>query len=249
MPSKKVNHKGEYTSFPGTSVIAPISSESKDYFGGIYQCLSDSPETNKYYSLLPPSSYHMTVCNLFTKQENAPNNWNSFVSDKLPQLQTIHKALETTQLDLSGDIGLVVIDSVIQLQIKLTEKDHESIINLFKTLGLENQVPSFLHITLAYQFKPFNDLSKNLAEVDSEINVLLNDYFLKNGHQISLNIPILTYFENMTQFIEWDGKENPFSSPSFFENILSFFYSFSSQVKEPKAEQDQTSSIIVDSSS
>lgn len=210
-PMPKLNKKGTYTEFPGVTVVAPTSTNNLQFWEAIYNFLNQNELVTEHYSLLPHASYHMTTHNLYTKEHTpTPHGWNKFIDDNLAFFETLQNQISTL-LDFSPEItisGHIITDNVIQLVVEVPEMQHEKINNLAEFFNIQHLMPPVFHVTLAYQYKELDQISKNKIALDlsNQISALL-----PLTPPLHMYPPALTYFNDMTQFIPWDGTFNPFT--------------------------------------
>lgn len=88
----KIDDQGNYLEFPGVTIIADVGQTNHNLWHEIYHFLKNTPVLCDYFSPLPAQSYHVTTCNLYTKEETE-EDWVSFISKKLPFFQKINKKL------------------------------------------------------------------------------------------------------------------------------------------------------------
>ena len=73
----KINHKGEYQPFYGWSVICHLNIECNF----IYNFLNNNKLFCEYFTPLPPSSYHMTVYNIWCNGQNLISHQEKFIRE------------------------------------------------------------------------------------------------------------------------------------------------------------------------
>jgi hypothetical protein len=157
-----------------------------------------------YYSPLPLNSYHMTLMNLEVKRDSTPTNeWlinrritytNSFLFLLQLNLPVQGIEVEITDLELTDRVAYlsvrVVNDNVSKLMSEFREKTMEA----FK---INDRALKF-HITLAYSYNEVN-----LVKMHSELESLR--IFVREK-RVTLNIPKLYFFENMTRFVDFEQE-------------------------------------------
>lgn len=203
----KVNTQGQYCNFPGITVVSSVGTRNSELWAKIYEGLNKSSLIKSYYALLPLTSYHMTTLNLFTKKGTS-RNWNSFMENRLPWFQKLKEKLTTetfrprvikAEPDLSGD--------TIRVLIQLDPSQKEKINSLARELSLSKNVPDKFHVTLGYRYKDISD--KNKKAVKKEFKLIINNLVNSYKEPIEFLEPKLCYFQDMLDFIPWDGKNNP----------------------------------------
>ncbi|CAM2859706.1 Uncharacterized protein conserved in bacteria [Legionella steigerwaltii] len=217
MPTlNKIDDQGNYLEFPGVTIVADAGQTNSKLWQEIYFFLKNTPILCDYFSPLPSQSYHMTTCNLYTKEET-PEDWVSFISKKMTFFQKINKRL--SELKLAPVVSIETIDYFSELQLILSVPPEQKTIiqQIAKEFGLENKVPGVFHITLAYGYREIND-EQIFKEIKSKIVELLK-ICQQYDKDITLSPPKLCFFRSMEQFIPWDGTANPFiakSTPDLF---------------------------------
>ncbi|WP_392538065.1 DUF1868 domain-containing protein [Legionella sp. 227] len=203
----KIDDQGNYLEFPGVTVIADVGQTNHNLWHEIHHFLKNTPVLCDYFSPLPRQSYHMTTCNLYTKEDTL-EDWVSFISKKLPFFQKINKKL--SELNFTPTISVESIDyfSGLQLILSIPEEQKKVIQQIAKELGLENKVPGVFHITLAYGYKEIDD-EQVFKEIQNKIGELLK-ICKKYDQKILLSSPKLCFFQSMEQYTPWDGITNPF---------------------------------------
>ena len=204
----KVNSKGEYCLFPGITVVSSIGTKNGELWSKVYEALNKSSLIKRYYALLPLNSYHMTTINLFTKK-NTSGNWNSFLEDQLPWFQKLNEKLKIDSFKPQViKVEPEMFGQTIHLLIQLGTPQKEKIISLAKELSLVKKVPNRFHLTLGYLYRDISD--KNRKVVKKEFKLLINHILNPSPDSIEFLEPKLCYFQDMLDFIPWDGKVNPF---------------------------------------
>jgi hypothetical protein len=220
MTFKKIDEQGNYLEFPGVTVIANVGNTNQHLWENIHNCLLSSPTLCAYFAPLPLKSYHMTTCNLYTKKEY-PWDWLPFMSAQLPDFQKINEQLALMQFNPSVFIKQINFFPALQLMLTLPPDQEKIIQHVADKFGLQNKVPSVFHITLAYGYRGI-DTEENFKAIQSEVHklmVLCQQYDKK----IVLSPPQLTFFNNMGQFIPWDGSSNPFLTQQTQANVFGLF--------------------------
>jgi hypothetical protein len=205
---EKIDTQGQYLRFPGITVISNINEKDAELWGKVYQAMSENKTITDYYSFLPLESYHMTLMNLFTERYNGAGNWKSFVDDRLPWFQNLNDDLQAHAFEPQGTIGRAQVSKSITVLIDLRGDQSDGIYQWAKKLNMVQKVPEKFHVTLAYQYKKPSD--EALKEIDEIVNSLLKKALHSKKTSVSFKEPQLSIFYNMTHFIPWDGKSNPF---------------------------------------
>jgi hypothetical protein len=206
---KKLDSNGQYCPYPGLTIVSAIGLTNIDLWTKIYESLNNSIHIKSYFALLPLDSYHMTTINIFTKKRDGGSNWNSFVEERLSWFQSIHEEINLNQFQpritaYKPELAWETIYLSLQIDNEQIEKNKL----LAKKYNLEHLVPSELHLTLGYLYKGLDDDNKKI--VLNEFESIMNDVLKTVYEPIIFDSPKLTYFNDMTKFIPWDGKFNPF---------------------------------------
>lgn len=233
MPLYKLNKKGQYTPFPGMTVVGHVHKEDSIFCKTLYDSLVNCEQFMQYYSPLPPDSYHMTAVNLYTEAEIGSNNWEKFVTSNQAYFESLHQAFRSLTFKPEFQIKSVVISGAVQLVGKLSKELVSHIKDIAHKHGVKNKVPNEFHITLGYQYKAFEAGASR--EVQESITAVL-DKALQTHRTISLNQPKLCYFKDMTAFIPWDGTHFPFERRTA---RFSFYHKSPHPDSEPEARHDQ----------
>lgn len=207
----KINEDGKFTSFPGLSVISTIQDEP--FWKNIFNFLQQDPLIAEHYSLLPVTSYHMTTYNLFVQNHTPEDQWLEFIDKNLTFFQLLHEHL-LMFLNFSPSITKstkIITKPVLQLVVDISSVQKEKIASIATFFNLTKNIAFPFHITLGYQHKALNDAEHEKIQKTLLANVrklMLSDTVL------SLNPPTLSYFNDMTAFMAWDGCINPFRTSS-----------------------------------
>lgn len=216
----KIDSNGNYTKFAGVTIVAPVqqSEMQENPWLGLYNSLKKSTLLSKYYALLPYQSYHMTTCHLYTEEET--EEWLNFITSNLDFFQNLNAALKQHAFNPEATIKMIATAGVLQLRLTLPEDQKSTIQSIAKAFTLEKHIPYEFHITLAYEYKIIDD-EKVYQNIKKEMEEIIQPYI---NRKIILNAPTLCYFENMTQFMPWDAKNNPFNEKKTSKTgLLSIF--------------------------
>ena len=206
----KIDRQGNYSKFPGLSVVAAIKNEDIALWTEVHDCISKY--SGAYYAPLPITSYHMTAFELYTKMEHASKPWRAFIKSQLPFLSQIRNSLQENPIKPNFTLKTTRFTGAIQLCVTLPIEQQEKIHNIAKALNLEKRVPAVFHITLAYQYRGID--SDNEQLIQKQIQTNLNEIFTRYSDKVELEQPKLCYFNDMTASIPWDGQNVPFERPS-----------------------------------
>lgn len=217
MPFVKIDEKGTYTRFPGFTVIASVGAEESKLWEAIYNSIANNSVVRKYYAPLPASSYHMTAMGLFTQQYDGGTDWEGFIKAKMPFFKRLHEALH--EREFKPEISFVEVNtsSTIHIVVSLPKEQQDIINDIAKEFDMESNVPFAFHITLAYQYEMIDEAS--IGEVRLELTKVrdaINTILAAKTSPLVIEPPKLTYFNDMTAFIPWDGKTSPFTTTSLW---------------------------------
>ncbi|MDP1601962.1 MAG: DUF1868 domain-containing protein [Legionella sp.] len=218
MPLKKLDEQGNYTHFPGITVIASVN-KTDTLLRTIYEMLIKDKEFTDYFSPLPFSSYHMTTINLFTEEQIGSQKWKSFITGNNPLFQSLHQMINDMEFTPSISIDAVELAGALQLRVTLPEEQLRAISQIASSHNVQMGIPAFFHITLAYQYKRLD------VSVMQNIKLRLTEELIRvigtSKQPLLLNSQQLCYFNDMSKFIPWNGNGFPFSGT--FEGSSSFF--------------------------
>lgn len=205
--AQKIDSEGRFLEFPGISVVADIGAEDKELWLRVYNSLRNSQLITQYFSLLPPNSYHMTTIDLYIKNEDP--YWSEFVSDYLPWFQSLSAGLQTHAFRPHVVPKAYHVSGVIQFIFDLDITQHQNILQVARGYKIPmEKVTKYSHVTLAYGYKSIPNGILNQIQKDVEY---IFQSTMKTYHKpIVFDEPKLRYFHNMTEFVPWEGKENPF---------------------------------------
>jgi hypothetical protein len=189
---------GSYAKFLGITIVAHTHHSNKDFWNLIHNTISNTSLITNKYIPLPVDSYHMTYYDITTQRKTF--NFGEFIKQNSTNFKKIVEDLKLFT-NAKAKINSVVVERVIALNLELVDekiiKDYE------KEITFEHRNPSIFHVTLGY-------LRQNITI--EECNKIHD--FLKNNidmmYELDFELPKLCYFNDMTQFIEFDGNSNPF---------------------------------------
>lgn len=213
----KIDKFGNYLSFPGVTIIAPVLLDDRPFWHTLHARLMACKHLPAYFAPLPSESYHMTTNNLFTQLSDGDDDWPGVIDRALPILQQMHVHLTECAFAPAANVQSFIDKGAIQLVLELTPEQVNTIETLAKKFGIEWGIPQPFHMTLAYQFKY---MDPEMAEIIRlEIKSTLDEVFRTHANVIQLQTPQLHIFHDMTEFTRWDASSNPFlideMKPSF----------------------------------
>lgn len=207
--SKKIDNTGKYKPFAGLTVVADVFQLNAELFLNFHRKLSENALIVEHCGLLPPESYHITS---FSVIEQEFQNWTElqfyqWIQSNSKQLERTHQELESSThgftFKLSVDRRRLTLWADIE-----TKAAHEQL-TVAESVSLVARVPSRFHITLGYQYK---QASKATTKLIYEATVACLQECLPNYENTVLYAlkPKLCYYHDMTEFISWNGRGNPF---------------------------------------
>jgi hypothetical protein len=210
--TKKLTPEGEYVPFFGATVVSalnPVHPFSQRTFDG----LKSIGGLEDYYALLPPTSYHKTTMVVkherdfrgskedFLTNLNQSLDFYSFLNESLERVDrvpTISFRATDDPIGVNTCISYIVsIDQRMAKEINLVAQRHK----------LQKRVPKHFHITLAYLYKEISEEERERIslEIRRKLGQLMEEF-----PEIQLERAQLCFHRDMTAFIPWDGRRNPF---------------------------------------
>ncbi len=219
----KLNASGQYTRYPGVTVIAAVLEKDNDLWSDIRECLTSS-SASEYFAFTPVTSYHMTVFNLFTERGVGKLKWNSFIKNNLGYFEALSHAL-SSQEEINFRVTNIIVTNggTINLLVEPSAEQISDYINIAKAYGAEEGIPVF-HITLGHCFKLMKPAVE--AQVKAQLKTELASIFKYHAEPLKVAAPKLCSFQDMTKFKPWNGKTDPFHqvnsgfAQGFFNSVL-----------------------------
>lgn len=204
-PMAKIDERGNYLPFPGTTVVAAIRDADLPLWRALHAALDSLDVVKEHYALLPAESYHMTTSDLFTAREHGLAR----IEGELPHLREFHQALVENAYEPSIVVeGFSVRPNVCRLNLAFSEEQQAINKDVCERFGFLDRIPPVFHITLGYSFRP---TSERIRDTISEaIGATLKCW----GKRYVLDQPRLCYFDDMTKFIPWDARSWPWAMES-----------------------------------
>jgi hypothetical protein len=207
--SWKINSQGDYIPFRGLTIVAPIASKADSFWVRIYEALQNNDLVKSYYSPLPLNSYHMTTTNLFVEQQLPRNiTLKQFVDERILFFQRVYTELNGNSLNPVVKVKDVSVSRAIQLRLMLEDEQINKITNLAESFNLQENVPSYFHITLAYLYRELPQEKRK--QIQDELDRIVLEYLPNPNQTFTLNPPQLCFFQDMKAFLPWDGSFNSF---------------------------------------
>lgn len=212
---QKINNKGEYTNYPGVTVISQIDKRQSAFWDQVHACVSGicfskSERLTDFYTPLPSESYHMTAVNLFVEDDYLDKtSWEECLTSRMSftELDDYCKSHSFYPTILRLNIA---VSGSIRLLITLPPAQEKLIIDMAKEFHVKDKMPDIFHVTLGYQYKFCN------AELQQSITKQLKERLVPAinslSEQLILQPPTLCYFNTMEAYEPWDGKQNPFQN-------------------------------------
>ena len=205
----KFDPDGNVQHFPGNTIISHLSNSSDLYSSllGLYGKLKESPLSH-LYTLLPPSSWHMTVFEGVVDKIRNPDHWPSDLALDA-SLEDCTALFETklSSFDLQTPFpyklsitGFNRLKNGISLAIKPHAADNEALRGLRDRLAdrLQLRVPNHdrygFHIGVAYFLRHLTDDQK------AELTNLLSENLKDMPKEFELGAPEFCTFEDMFAF-------------------------------------------------
>ncbi|MBL7479128.1 DUF1868 domain-containing protein [Legionella bononiensis] len=208
MMLRKYNNKGEYTPFPGLTVVASVQSADKCLWSEVNRLITECTLLDSCYAPLSYTSYHMTALNLFTEQAIGSEKWKDFIISNTPLFKAIRTALESNTFCPEVTIDSLKVSRTIKLVVRLPSVQKKTIDDIAQQFELTKKIPHPFHITLAYRFKMID--KKTEHDIELQLNQSLEHLLI--GRTVVLNPPELCFFNDMKSFIPWDVSNVPFNS-------------------------------------
>lgn len=207
---KKFDADGKVRPFPGNTILCHLSQDSELHRTLLptHEMLRKSRFT-KFYTLLPPPSWHMTVFEGVCDQRRKRETWPKDLSLDAP-LQSCHdlfrEKLSTFDLGIQAPLrlavtGLVMSPSGIRLDLVPIDAAEEK-----RLRGLRDRLSELLqirarghdtyvfHLALAYRLIPVSQ------EDEEALSALLQEGYLTIPHEFELGVPEFCHFDNMFAF-------------------------------------------------
>lgn len=210
IPPIKINSSGKFLRFPGVTVISSIGEKNSEIWKDLYQELNKSQLIQKYYSLLPSESYHLTTINLYTEKNDGGIHWGLFIEKELPWFQRLNDELHIREFQPKITVVKAIVGrSALLLLVELDSNQVKKNLDLAQAFSLEKKIPEEFHITLGYPYKdiPNGDRKK----IEEETQKIVEKILRSGSSSFDFKEPELCYFTDMTKFLPWDGRMNPFS--------------------------------------
>ena len=207
----KLNNKGEYTHFPGVTIISGVDPRQLDLWCQVHACLLRCELAASHYAPLPFESYHMTAINLFVEAISASDeidSWGSFLRKNRGFFHQLDDFCKKNQFVPEIEMIEVDVSASIRLHLRLPEHQKNLIRSFAHQFNLTARMPDVFHMTLGYKYSPCS-LSQRQA-IQDELQQGLFDIIHSYTEPLRLLTPTLSYFQNMTAFVPWDGQDYPF---------------------------------------
>lgn len=209
-PPVKIDSNGNYLRFRGVTIVSNLKDKDGEIWEIFQKEISNNPIITESYSLLPSSSYHMTTLSLYTEKNDGGAHFESFIESKLSWFQNVSEKLFLSEINPKVTVQKAIAGrSALLIPVDL-DLESKKINEAFgEALSLKDKIPEEYHLTLGYPFKSLSAEEKLRAE--NEVQKVVEKIFLPETQTFEFKKPTLCYFLDMTRFIPWDGKENPFT--------------------------------------
>lgn len=211
-PLQKLDKNGNFSHFPGISIVSNGYSQQPLFCKAIYHALFESTRINEYYSLLPVESYHLTEVNL-CNEAALGEEWKNVILDNIDKFREINDVLR--KYPIQPVIDKIEVDSgeTIMLMISLPEPQITQIKAMASKLAIEDGLPEAFHITLAYA-RPLKKPSKKVSEqLELDISERINKVLTTTMLPVQFGPATLCYFNDMTALHPWCVDDYPFQEP------------------------------------
>jgi len=203
---EKFYENKSYKYFPGCSIVKNFDDEI--LIETITDIRNEMIESKLFdnYVFLKPSSYHMTVCDLYTYDTNKIINFDEIeMKDKevLSKLSKINYNLnvEMEMFDIS--------DKKILLRPKTNNSKHTLNVfrdNVYTSLGIKNDENYVFHISLTYKIEENEQIK---TEKIKDFMKKLTNKYREKLQRIMIDKPVLTVFNDMSEFRDINlGRKN-----------------------------------------
>ena len=217
--NKKINNDGSYRNFYGWTVISMLENREKMQF--IINFIRDDNILSQYFSPLPTSSYHITVCSIwntgapllkhqehflqnnYSPEERARLTYDAGGLDFFNPKYCINSLLETIDENIS-QFGKqqMIFDSLYftgqTLGIKFKPSKYTKCRDTIRKICEIEYDPVPYHLTLAYVYK---NIPSSLVPYINGFIIYVNE--LLYNKIFTLEKPIVAYFSDMTDFIPY----------------------------------------------
>ena len=218
MTFSKINSKGKYTYFPGITFLSMLNDRESSDWAKYFKYLKSKTLVNKYYSILPLSSLHMTIKNHISAIEDLTDYLlkNSIVLDEMKNVckrYSISPKVKVVDMYFGSTMGLL-LEPEYSTQIESLRKE-------LTDLGSKREVGYRFHMTFGYRYKKIED--DDIEGLKREINSILNrssEFLSKVNYKLQFDTVMMYYFTSMKNYspmqkickyscllkFEWKGK-------------------------------------------
>ena len=232
MALNKLDKEGRFLRYPGVTVVAGICQQDYSFWEKIAKLISKHSPIKDNYALLPYLSYHMTAINLFTEAGIGSANWKQFLHSRGKFFLALRQAFEQHPFQPKITLDSVIANGALQLLVTIPKEQEQIISDIAREFQVEINVPARFHITLGYQFKYLEHSELKAIREYLEKQFKTNPDLQKS--QLTLDVPKLCFFEDMTAFIPWNAVGYPFKIDKEHDRVGGFF----SSTPEPKAKDN-----------
>lgn len=194
--SSKVDQNGKYVMFCGYTVISFLKERHEDIWKDFFSWMKTLKTFNKYFSLLPVDSLHVTIKNHICMTDKNYNDFSSenitIKSAKLCKLMDVVPLCKITGMYALHSLGVYV--DIINME------EVEKLRKMLVILGMKPEDNFKFHMTFAYKYKEVPDNEKKSLEQD--LKEIYEKLKLFADNRV-LNFEKATYcgFLSMTEYI------------------------------------------------
>lgn len=208
---------GRVKYFPGNTIICFADPKSQAYQEAewVQQQIVNEAYGNKF-TMLPPSSFHMTVFELLCDEVRDEEHWSSHLSLDAPLVETDQYFIETVpQVKAPANFrmqftGLGLGRSGIMLNLKPADDEtHQAIWQyrdeLSEVTGIRfpNHETYGFHLSLAYRIIQLSDDEETQLE---QLARQVNQRLVETCDVFDTGQPMLTFFDDMFAFVPIDKR-------------------------------------------
>lgn len=172
---KKIDENGKYKLFYGYTVISFLKERDSDDWKNFFNYVKNLKIFNKYFSLLPLESLHVTIKNHICVTDS---NWVNYTSNIAEQITT-KSANVCNIMDITPVCSVAKLYTSHSLGVFLNMENDAEVQKLRKILVLMGMKPEEnfkFHMTFAYKYKEVPESEKFAFDME------LNNIYMKLKH-------------------------------------------------------------------
>lgn len=190
----KLSPTGEFKQFEGFTIICNLKYDEK--FDKLHKLLSNDKIISNHYSLLPVSSYHMTLIGI-----TSCKNIFEYYTQNATMLKNINSILVKNNYWSHAKFGNLYTRNTIGINILPYHiDDFESIYNT--RINIEKQLNKYencvYHMTFGYLYK--NPNKEDSLYIKNTYQKIMNNVFINPDIKLIFDSPQLCYYKDMTEF-------------------------------------------------